>query len=184
MSNASFISCADWQQQLVVRRQAILSRAATERNILNTLIIENPNTPFPTTINEQGEKVVDFNKRRYSYLGNDLPVSDVQNRRKYEALKCLPYANGVQGKYQTKYKILPKRYAYRIYSCEQIRSEARETHTFQLPGRGNLQGKRKIQFRTKIPFFPLNGVGPGSSSNSDGTGNYSTAKSGTINLSR
>lgn len=154
--------CADWKTSLAVRRAAILQEVANNRNLYSSLMFDNPNTPFPTLLNEDGSKNVDVTKRKYRFQGKDLSASTAQARRKYEALKCLAYANKVRGKFETNFTRIPNRYRYRMYGCPVLLNEATDNHVFSLPG-----GKKQSLFPS-IPLFAINGVGFGSSPNSDG----------------
>ena len=166
MSRSS-LTCEEWASFLESRRKDFLQKSASEQASLNLLTVENPNTPFSSFIEEDGNKRVDFSRRKYSFQGKDLTVSQVQNRRKYEALKCLAHANGVRGKFETKYTIMPLRIRNRLYGCGLLRTEADANHTFRLFSSKSNAMTRTIQFDPTLPFFPTNGVGPGSSPNSD-----------------
>lgn len=142
--------------------QKQLEAVRKNRTLYSSLTFDNPNTPFPTTLNEDGTKNVDTSKRKYRFNNEDLSVQDVQARRKYEALKCLAYANAGKEKYRTNLKIVPRRFRNRMYQCNDVVvMEAKPNHVFHLPSGG------ARAFPTQIPFFPLNSVGSGSSAQSD-----------------
>lgn len=155
--------CINWKNKLALQRQAIIDDNLKNKSVYGTLNFENKNTPFSTTFDLQGNKIVDTSVRKYRFLNRDLTVSEVQARRKYEALKCLAQSNGAKGKFETKLQQIPKRFRYRMYGCPTLLTEATDSHVFKLPGKGNYR-----TLNPSIPFFAINGVGFGSSRDSDG----------------